>query len=126
MMADRLTGILTRRAQVEAARSAETETASTPAKATEAEATPTIGEGITNAPPVSAAQAEAAEPTAQPPKHKGGRPRASGETKTARITLNLKPSMMAEIERIASTRDTTPTTLVYEVVRDWLTANNSE
>lgn len=91
-----------------------------------AEATPPIGEGITNAPPVSAAQAEAAEPTAQPPKHKGGRPRASGETKTARITLNLKPSMMAEIERIASTRDTTPTTLVYEVVRDWLTANNSE
>lgn len=102
------------------------ETASTQTHATEAEATPPIGEGITNAPPVSAAQAEASEPTAQPPKHKGGRPRASGETKTARITLNLKPSMMAEIERIASTRDTTPTTLVYEIVRDWITANNSE
>lgn len=80
--------------------------------------TPPIGEGITNAPPVSAAAAETV--LTGTTKHAGGRPIVGAEKASKRVSLLMMPSRFAELDAISRQRRTPINALINEAIEAWL------
>lgn len=102
-MADRLTGIRERRAQVEAARSAETA----------AETAAPIGEETTSAPAISEVQ------TAEQPAEKKRR-KAAELRKERRVNWMTENSLYDALSKAAAERGLTVSAAIGLAVRDWL------
>lgn len=91
-----------------------------------AETTTPIGEEVTDAPTVSAAQTARTEKKTPPTVTAGktgkakGRPKTGKETLSKRVALTVKPSVYAALTERAEAADTTVNALINKVLNEYL------
>lgn len=90
------------------------------------ETTTPIGEEVTDAPTVSAAQTARTEKKTPPTVTAGktgkakGRPKTGKETLSKRVALTVKPSVYAALTERAEAADTTVNALINKVLNEYL------